>query len=1271
MLTQESCLKSTEEKILESPKSMFEIKHANDDGLFLEAALYGKQVDILLDTGATISVLSSRVYLELPERKRPDLGRDCGQLRLADGKIIMPMGIAVFPLEVSGRMVGCRMLVADIEVPAVIGYDFMRQNSCIMDVGKGTVTLNGVQAKCYLESQKLKSVFRLSLLENVMIPACSEMIIPTKIVGDIPVGHQAIVDEGSTKLAKVGVLVGKSLFDPSSEVIPVRVANVTNLPQRIYKRTVTAECMMVRSCHVKDDAQSQSIGMNQESLRQMDEAHTVPDDSVPEYLQVTVETSSQHLDNDKVKQLKELLNVNKHVFAKDKDDLGKTNLVYHKIDTGNAKPVKQAPRRLPLTRKEVAEQEVKRMLKAGVITPSKSPWASPIVLVKKADSSVRFCIDYRKLNELTIKDSYPLPRIDDSLDTLRGSKWFSVIDMQSGYWQVEVDPADREKTAFVTSSGLYEFKSMPFGLCNAGASFQRLLESVLSSCQWRTCLIYIDDIIIFSETFEEHQQRLQEVLSKISEAGLKISPKKCKLFQKKVKFLGHVVSEEGVSPDPEKIEAVKSWSTPTTVKELRSFLGLASYYRKFIKGFATIARPLNKLTEKDSLFKWSKECETAFKTLKTLLVTSPILAYPDVKKTFILDTDASGFGIGSVLSQVHEDGEHPVCYYSRSLTKCERQYCVTRRELLAVVESVRHFHHYLYGTKILIRTDHGALNWLRHFKNPEGQLARWLEVLDTYDYTIQHRAGKLHGNADGLSRRPCTSCRYCDKRDNNEWETTEHQNRVQSHVQVMTRVKQNSKNGKRNESKQRAKSLQPLVECNLDSSNWMESKSLEEIKEAQINDQVLKQVYVWKEGGTRPVWQDISNLPVEVKAYWAQWDRISLREGILYRKWMDEDTNCVRWQLIVPKCWQKEILQKLHSEEAAGHLGIARTMARIRSRFYWSGYYTHVRRWIIRCTDCQSKRKSRGSHGPMKQYLVGAPMERIALDIIVNLPQTEKGNRHVLVVMDYFTKWAEAFPLPNQESETIADVLISQFISRYGVPKQIHSDQGRQFESKLFKELCQRLQIHKTRTTAYHPQGDGMVERLNRTIEEMLSKVIGKNQRDWEKLLPMVMWAYRSSVHETTGESPAMMMFGRELDLPIDLLYGKPPKDDRKPDNEWIEDLLERMWRVHCSARDKMKKASDRQKKHYDIKASNTSYKVGEPVWFRDNLGLRGTARKLQRNWEGPFTIIQKLSDLVYQIQRGPKSRILTVNVSRLKPFYGQTKRWFVPTEAAVTRSCT
>jgi hypothetical protein len=359
---------------------------------------------------------------------------------------------------------------------------------------------------------------------------------------------------------------------------------------------------------------------------------------------------------------------------------------------------------------EMVEEEMKKMMDAGVIRPSKSPWASPVVIVRKKDGSCRFCIDFRRVNEVTVKDAYPLPRVEDSLDVLQGSAYFSTLDLASGYWQVEMEEIDKEKTAFASKYGSWEFNVMPFGLCNAPATFQRLMEQVLRGLQWRILALYLDDVIIFAKDLDEHFVRLEMVFERCREAGLKLKPKKCDLLKREVKFLGHVVNKEGVRTDPDKVAAIDRWTSPSSVSEVRTFVGITSYYRRFVKDYAKIAGPLHNLTRAGARFVWTEEHEISFQTLKKALMSDDVLRLPDPDiKEFLLDTDASDFAIGAVLGQMQESVERVIAYGSRCLSTSERNYCVTRKELLAVVYFMGYYKHYLLGARVFVRSDHGSL----------------------------------------------------------------------------------------------------------------------------------------------------------------------------------------------------------------------------------------------------------------------------------------------------------------------------------------------------------------------------------------------------------------------------------------------------------------------------------------------------------------------------------------------------------------------------------
>lgn len=444
---------------------------------------------------------------------------------------------------------------------------------------------------------------------------------------------------------------------------------------------------------------------------------------------------------------------------------------------------------------------------------------------------------------------------------------------------------------------------------------------------------------------------------------------------------------------------------------MRRFLGFCSYYRKFVKGFSSLAKPLYTLTENQSKFSWSEESQQAFEKLKLALTSSLILSFPGSEGKFILDTDASNIEIGAVLSQIQNDKEKVIAYFNRVLVKAERNYCITRRELLAVVDSVKSFRHYLYGRRFLIRTDHVSLNWLMSFRNLEGQLARWLERLQQYDFEIQHRKGKVHKNSDGLSRRLCEveGCQYCAK--------------------VERRGAENQK-----------KYISSIV---------LYSDTLKEWQKDQREDPSIALFYRAKEAEVpRPPRSGEISRDTSLRVYWLYWDTLILKNGVLYKKWEAPNLRSTVLQLIVPRKRVKEILEEVHNSPSGGHFGVNKTLEKIRRRFYWATCKQDVEEWCKTCVDCVAKRGSPGKEkSPLQIYNVGSPFVRIQMDVLGPLPTTLSGNRYLLVIVDCFTKWVEAVPIKNIRARTVAEVFFDQIISRHGVPKEIHMDQGRNFES--------------------------------------------------------------------------------------------------------------------------------------------------------------------------------------------------------------------------------
>jgi len=436
------------------------------------------------------------------------------------------------------------------------------------------------------------------------------------------------------------------------------------------------------------------------------------------------DTISKTLSPEQLKKALKFLGNFEKMFAKDYRDLGCCKLTFHEIKTIESKPIFMYPYRKSTPERELIKDEVRKMLDAKIIQPSKSPWAFPVVLIRKKDGSSKFCVDYRNLNKITIQDAFPLPRIDDILDRLAGSEWFSALDLKSGYWQVRVHYNSREKTAFSTPDGHYEFLRLPFGLKNAPADFSRTMNRILGDLQF--VQIYLDDLTIHSGTFEEHLDHIEIVLERLGKINLKLNLDKCQWFQREIHILGHIVTKNSVLMDKAKIQAVSEMQPPKNVKQIQQYLGLCNYYRRFIEDFAKIAAPLYHLLKKEVAWNWSNQCQMAFETLKQKLVEYPILRLPDFQRKFVLFTDASNSAVGALLSQVDDnEKEYVVAYASRLLKGAENHYGITEKECLAVLWAIKHFRIYLYGTEFTVITDHSALTWLMNINDPTGRLARW------------------------------------------------------------------------------------------------------------------------------------------------------------------------------------------------------------------------------------------------------------------------------------------------------------------------------------------------------------------------------------------------------------------------------------------------------------------------------------------------------------------------------------------------------------------
>lgn len=1352
---------------------------------------------MVIDTGGFVSVISRPFYERLMHKsKLKDYHHNLialGQTDIGNG------GSLDATVELGSFRTKFRFeIVDDTDEVVILGANFVKffdgeiiEKGKVMKLGKHLIPLTVTTENTDYES-------RLILVDDIILGPGEE------------ISCRVVVEEGP-------ITSGCFLMDPSAdfqgrfEVMSPRVmvemlngqtdlwisiSNLDNRPKRLSKDSIVGR---VVSLKFEND---------------LEEGNRINSTSVPtEYAHLDKIQLGQNLTGDEKQQIRQLLEKYADVFSRNEYDVGRTNLIPYEIDTGDATPIKQRVRQVPPHKREAFKQIIDDFVLKGFLSPSLSPWASPVVLVSKksqdGEEKIRFCCDYRKLNERVRPCAYPLPQPNKVLEVLQGAKVFSSLDFCHGYFQIELDERDREKTAICTPFGLYQFNVLPQGLSLSSGIFQRTIDHIMSGLTYECCLSFIDDLLVYAGDINDHLNKLEQVLLRVRGANLKLRPEKCSLFCNEVKYLGHKIGEQGISTDDDKIKTIRDWTPPKCVKEVRSFLGLASYYRKYVNSFSTIAAPINNLLRKDVKFVWDDDCQLAFETLKNLLISAPILAFPDINVPFILDVDSSGHGIGAVLSQKQNGQEKPVAFASRTLNKAERNYSVTRRELLAVVEFTDYFRSYLLGSKFTVRSDHGSLRWLKNFKNPEGQVARWIERLSEFDMVLEYREGSRHKNADALSRVWCPDCQS-DKflNDNlpfsdppvrvSRFQATEsnrldldelmeysigrllsfhlrhNQNllfRDDGYIQVgnlmlntplidyrlgdIVTVAENNERfevkienekcwiraryghsinfpqlynehedyplpkilvhrtnskywpkiqnqgikrmgrvyvhlsgmGARDPETSPKKDLDIHVDvdkllslgsriyrcsekvfvCDRDippdcilrvvvgpQTGYLNRivnrsiTSLQELVQAQHDDPSIGPILRAKQNSDeRPRWEDIGPGSREMKSYWVQWDSLEIRDNLIYRKFVHPKIERLsRMQLLTPRVERKVIWEALHSEQmGGGHYGYQKSLDKVRERYYWFGMTSDIDLWCKHCLECQRvKSPVQGHRAPLHPIPCSFPNERIQIDIVDPRVFTRKRNRWILTVQDSFTKWFEAFPLKSMRIPEIANILISQYFCRFGIPLQIHSDMGQNFESKLLKELGKKLGFHKSRTTFAHPEANGMIERSHKVMTQMLRQYVDCSGRDWDQALPYIGLAYRSTVHDSTGFTPNLLTLGKEINLPIHLLYGNVVEDRRSP-CDYVEEQLNLMNDAFEVVRDNIGVAQKHYKESYDKKVHGPNYVEGDKVWLYVPFVKPGFPRKFHKYWEGPYIIVKKLNDQTYVIK---SCRALGGNVTKV-----------------------
>jgi hypothetical protein len=896
--------------------------------------------------------------------------------------------------------------------------------------------------------------------------------------------------------------------------------------------------------------------------------------------------------------------------------------IHHTINVGDATPISRPPYKMSPMELDELQKQLKELLQLGLIRPSTSPWGAPVLFVRKKPEpnsnkpgALRMCIDYRMLNKVTIKNSSSLPRIDECLERLSGAKYFTSLDLRSGYHQIRIAPEDVEKTSFNTRYGQYSWLVLPMGLCNSPPVFQALMNKVLADCIDKTALVYLDDILIYSKTMEEHKKHVRHVLELLEKEKLIVNLKKCEFGKTELTFVGFHISSKGIAPSPEKVKVLQEWPRMTNVQEVRQFVGFAQFYKRFIKDFAAIAAPLTDLTRGTGIKKrpiiWTEDCQHSFDKLKKLLSSSPVLRVVDMNKPFKIGVDASDRGCGAVLLQPGEDPDaqwHPICFESKKFSEAERKYPAQERELLGILHSLRTWRCYIDGCPkgYKVYSDHLPLQYFRSKDKPPSRLVRWISELELYSPEIIYKPGSENTIPDILSRMNFDS---------------------PLEPPAATSMEPDYLYAAWDKLPPTLRSDWPLL---LIPENRAKVKSVE-VKKLLDNEEknfiitsnrVFRKVIVNQEKG------DVKNVP------------------------------------FLPFSERADTVAKYH--ESFGHAGYKTMLKLLMPRFWWPSLRFDLKQWVSVCYSCQiNSTRGKAHQGEMRPLKVPTAFDRWHLDFL-DLPTTVKGNRWLLIGVDYATSWPVARAVPIASKEAVADFLYEEIVMNFGVPSEIVTDRGANFTSDLVKEYLKRIGTNHKLTSAYHPRTNGKAERFNGIIKSMLRKYVNGALHRWDDFVNTALWACRVRVHSTTGFSPFYLTYGREPRLPGDALQPYIDTEtfkDPRTVADYTSRELEKLGQHRAAAEFKLKAMAEKDKKKWDAAIKKLSFETGDMVMLTHE-GRFG----LEPRFKGPFIIVERYTDFdTYKLQTlsGEPLKSL-VHVDRLKPARGErpTEPWYDPTSA-------
>lgn len=1078
-------------------------------------------------------------------------------------------------------------------------------------------------------------------MTKIVIPPGSQKIV--KVKHNMPLNFNSdliFITPNSFNLNK-NYLVSNSVCKKNQNSLYVQIANFSTESVHINKGTKLG---VINEIFSSENLYRESVNMLEtEEIGQVD--HTD--------LKWSTDFDLSHLDYKLKVKVQKFLDKNRDVFASSVLDLPGCCTVPHSIRLTDNTPVRSRPYRVPYNLRREMDEQLNILLESEILVPSTSDFASPVMLVKKADGSYRLAVDFRKLNKNLIKDTYPIPNINESIDALAGAHYFSSLDLTSGFFQQFIDARDQHKTAITTHKGLFQWTRSPFGLATSPNAFQRLMNVVLGDLRDLSIQIYIDDIAVASKTIEDHFDKLELVFNRLRQHNLKLKPNKCKFFKSDIQFLGFNISEGKISPINKNVEVIKNFKIPSTRKHLRSYLGCLNYYRKFFPDFSKRAKVLTDLTKGKGKFEWNDKAQREFDNFKEELAAIPTLNLPDMSKDFYIYSDASGDALGAVLAQMDDDNfPAPVAFASRKLKEVESRYSASERELLGLVWAINYFKCYVFNRKFTVFTDHAPLTHSLKVKDPTSRIARWLCSLADFHFEAKYIKGKCNSVADFLSR-------YVDYTSDIT---------MNNNPQLCASIT-NDENFKENTIENFNYNLQNTAEDNfnaqVNSAVYYNSNFILENNEAHSfvvvdnfqptinvtdNESSSIQSDILKAQKSDPFCIKIINLLKRTSQIKPQYIKFFVNNDLLMcRDLRKRHRRDDQEKIVLPLTLVTKIFSLAHDSPIACHAGFFKTYERIRQFYYWPGSYAQIKNLVASCSECLAKR----AHLPKKQAelqrfpIPNAPMETVHLDIQGPFPMSYHGNKFIVSFVCAFSKWPEAFPVAEISSDTIADCIV-EVICRHGCPSVIITDKGQNLLSEAIEKAYKILGMRHITTSSYHPAGNAKIERQHSTVNSALSHLVDHNHLDWDTKLKFALLAIRSAVHVATNEIPAFILTGRDLRLPYSALAQKD-KISYCDSPSYCQNLMPAMSKIFKDVKFNLERAAETQESHRKKVAVDKNIELGDRVMLFTPSLKPGLCKKFAKFNSGPFRVTEKVSNVNFKIQLlEDPSKSQVVHVDRL-----------------------